>query len=107
TFDHEAELAGRSPLSYQSTASLSGGSENTRYYTSGIVEHDGGIIQNTFLDKQGLNVNLNQNLGQRFEIGLGSSISHTGDGRGLTNNDNTTTSFYTALPASPSFVNLQ
>jgi TonB-linked SusC/RagA family outer membrane protein len=106
-FNHEAQLAGRSPLSYQSTASLSGGSENTRYYSSGIVEHDGGIIQNTYFDKQALNVNLNQVLGQRFELGFGSAFSHSGDGRGLTNNDNTTTSFYTALPSTPSFVNLQ
>jgi len=107
TFNHESELAGRTPLNYQSTASLSGGSENTRYYSSGIVEHDGGIIANTFFDKQAVNVNLNQVLGQRFEIGFGSAFSHTGDGRGLTNNDNTTTSFYTALPSTPSFVNLQ
>ncbi len=107
TYNHETELAGHSPLSYQSTASLSGGTENTRYYSSGIVEHDGGIIQNTFFDKQALNVNLSQVLSKTFEVNFGSTYSHTADGRGLTNNDNTTTSFYTALPATPNFVNLQ
>jgi len=107
TYDHESQLAGRSPLSYQTTASLTGGSDATRYYGSGIVEHDGGIIQNTFFDKKGITLNLNETLSPRVELGFGSSYSNTGDGRGLTNNDNTTTSFYTALPATPSFVNLQ
>ncbi len=107
TYDHESELAGHSPLSYQSTASLSGGTENTRYFTSGIVEHDGGIIPNTFFEKQALNVNVSQVLSKTFELNFGSTYSHAADGRGLTNNDNTTTSFYTALPATPSFVNLQ
>jgi TonB-linked SusC/RagA family outer membrane protein len=106
-YDHEAELAGHHPLSYQSTASLSGGTENTRYFTSGIVEHDGGIIQNTFFNKQALNVNVSQVLSKTFELNFGSTYSHTADGRGLTNNDNTTTSFYTALPSTPDFVNLQ
>jgi TonB-dependent starch-binding outer membrane protein SusC len=107
TYNHEDELAGHKPLSYQSTASVGGGTDATQYYASGIIEHDGGIIANTFFDKQALNLNLHQTIGPKIDIGLGSSFSHTGDGRGLTNNDNTTTSFYTALPATPSFANLQ
>ena len=80
----------------------------TQYYASGVVEHDGGIIHNTFFDKQALNLNLHQTLGRsKLDFGLNSTFSHTDDARGLTNNDNTTTSFYTALPATPSFVNLQ
>lgn len=107
TYNHEDELAGHHPLSYQTTASVGGGTESTQYYASGIVEHDGGIIDNTYFDKQALNLNLRQTLGPKVEFNLGSTFSHTGDGRGLTNNDNTTTSFYTALPSTPSFVNLQ
>ena len=107
SYNHEDELAGHKPLSYQSTGSVSGGTDATQYYTSGLIEHDGGIIDNTYFDKQALNVHLHQTIGPKIEIGLGSTFSHTGDARGLTNNDNTTTSFYTALPATPSFVNLQ
>ena len=107
TYNHEDELAGHKPLSYQTTASLGGGSDATQYYASGVIEHDGGIIDNTFFDKQALNLNLHQTLGPKLDFGLNSTFSHTADARGLTNNDNTTTSFYTALPATPSFVNLQ
>lgn len=107
TYNHEDELAGRKPLSYQSTASLSGGTDATQYYVGGVIEHDGGIIDNTYFDKQALNLKLHQTLGPKIEFAIGSTFSHTDDARGLTNNDNTTTSFYTALPATPSFVNLQ
>ena len=107
TYNHEDELAGHKPLSYQSTASLGGGTDATQYYASGVIEHDGGIIDNTFFDKQALNLNLHQTLGPKLDFGLNSTFSHTADARGLTNNDNTTTSFYTALPATPGFVNLQ
>ncbi|HWW84921.1 MAG TPA: SusC/RagA family TonB-linked outer membrane protein [Vicinamibacterales bacterium] len=107
TYDHEQELAGHQPLSWQTTASVSGGNDNTQYYTSGILEHDGGIIQNTYFDKQSVILNLDQAVGSRINLGLGTTFSHTADGRGITNNDNTSTSFYATLPGVPNFVNLQ
>jgi TonB-linked SusC/RagA family outer membrane protein len=106
TYNHDQELAGHKPLSYQTTASVSGGTDVTQYYASGIVEHDGGIIQNTFFDKQSVSVNLDQQIGPKISVGLGTTFGHTADGRGLTNNDNTSTSFYATLPGVPNFVNL-
>jgi TonB-dependent starch-binding outer membrane protein SusC len=107
TYDHEQELAGHKPLSWQTTASVGGGNDNTQYYTSGILEHDGGIIQNTYFDKQSVSLNLDQAVGSRVNLGLGTTFTHSADGRGLTNNDNTSTSFYATLPGVPNFVNLQ
>jgi TonB-linked SusC/RagA family outer membrane protein len=107
TYDHEAELAGHKPLSWQTTMNLSGGNDATTYYTSGILEHDGGIIDNTYFDKQSVALNLNQQVGTRMDLGLQTTFAHTADGRGLTNNDNTSTSFYATLPGVPNFVNLQ
>src|SRR5579862_7059864 len=107
TYDHEQELAGHKPLSWQTTANISGGNDATQYYSSGILEHDGGIIQNTYFDKQIVNLNLNQQVGSRADLGFGTTFGHTADGRGLTNNDNTSTSFYATLPGVPNFVNLQ
>ncbi len=53
-FDHEEELAGRKPLSYETGLTVSGGSEATRYYVGGLVENDGGIITNTGFKRQSL-----------------------------------------------------
>src|SRR5581483_9065437 len=41
TYDHEQEIAGNKPLSWQTQASISGGNDATTYYSSGILEHDG------------------------------------------------------------------
>src|SRR5881397_1794443 len=46
-FDHEQELADRKDLNYESSVDVGGGSENTRYYVSGLTSKTAGIIQNT------------------------------------------------------------
>jgi TonB-linked SusC/RagA family outer membrane protein len=105
-FDHEEELAGRSPLSYETLASVSGGDDNTRYFASGIVKHDGGIIEKTGFSREGIRLNLSQRLGSRLNLNVNSNILHTNANRGLTNNDNALTSYYMALAFTPSFVDL-
>jgi TonB-linked SusC/RagA family outer membrane protein len=105
-FDHEQELAGNKPLSYETSANVSGGDDNTRYFASGQVKRDGGIIQNTGFDRQGVRINLDQKLGSRIKFTLNTNVLHTKAQRGLTNNDNTTTSYYVVFAFTPSFVDL-
>src|SRR5205823_7099038 len=105
-FDLEEELAGRKPLSYETIGSISGGSDNTQYFASGTVKDDGGIIENTGFQRQALRLNLDQRLGSRVRTSLNTSYTHTLARRGLTNNDNTGTSFYVVLSSTPSFVDL-
>src|SRR5205085_2791781 len=66
-FDLERELAGIKPLSFESGASVSGGTENTQYFASGTVKDDGGIIQNTGFKRQALRLNLDQRLGSSVQ----------------------------------------
>lgn len=106
-FDHEELLAGRTPLSYETAASVSGGTEDTRYYASGLVKHDGGIIDNTFYNKESIKLNIDQTLGDKVSFSLNTNAVHTLAGRGLTNNDNRSISYYMTLPSTPSFVDLR
>ena len=76
-FDHEEELAGRSPLSYETLASVSGGDDNTKYFASGIVKHDGGIIENTGFSREGVRLNLSQRLGSRVNLSVNTNLLHT------------------------------
>jgi TonB-linked SusC/RagA family outer membrane protein len=105
-FDHEQQLAGNKPLSYETSGSVSGGDDNTSYYASGQVKRDAGIIQNTGFDRQSVRINLDQKLGSRIKFSLNTNVLHTKASRGLTNNDNTTTSFYVVLAFTPSFADL-
>ena len=47
---------------------MSGGTENTKYYVSGLVKDDGGIAINTGYKKQSLRSNLDQELGSGFQL---------------------------------------
>jgi TonB-linked SusC/RagA family outer membrane protein len=105
-YDHEEQLAGNRPLSFETLLDFSGGSERTRYYLAGAWKDDAGIIDNTGFERQSLRANLQQQFGSRVTLDAGSNIIRTLAGRGLTNNDNTTVSFYMTLPFTPSFVNL-
>jgi len=107
SYDLEEQLAGRNDLSFETSASLSGGSEATRYFVSGVLKNDEGIIANTGFDRYGLRVNLDQRFGDRLNVALGSNLTHTKSRRGLTNNDNAGVSFFMVYPFTPNFVDLQ
>lgn len=106
TYDNEAKLAGRSALSYETSMSVSGGNEDTKYYVSGMVKDDEGIIENTGYDKQSLRVNLDQQFGSRFTAKLSTNLVHSLARRGLSNNDNTGISYWMVFPRTPNFVDL-
>ena len=106
SFNFEDELYGRNALSYETNASVSGGTENTKYYVSGLVMNDEGIAINTGYRKQSLRSNLDQVLGSNFQLQVNLDGTHSLSERGLSNNDNSGTSPFVALSATPSFQNL-
>jgi TonB-linked SusC/RagA family outer membrane protein len=105
-YDLEQQLAGRNELSFETMASVSGGSENTRYFLSGLWKDDQGIIDNTGFARHGLRLNLDQRFSDRWSVSIGSSITHTLARRGLFNNDNAGVSWFMVYPFTPNFVNL-
>ena len=46
-YDHEKEVFGETPLSYETQADVSGGTSDTKYFLSGAWKYDGGIMKNT------------------------------------------------------------
>ncbi len=106
TFDYEKVLYGENDLSYETSADVSGGTGDTRYYLSGLLKDDAGIMEGTGYQKQSLRLNLDQGVGSRFDVSLASNLIHSRASRALSNNDNTGTSFYTVLAFTPSFVDL-
>ena len=107
TFDQERLLAHRKPVALETSASVSGGTAATRYYMSGLVQDEPGIIDNTGFQKQSVRLNVEQRLGERVEVSLTSNVLHTVADRGLTNNDNAAVSYYMVLSGTPSFVDLR
>jgi len=106
-FNHEQELAGQKDLNYESSVDVGGGSENTRYFFSGLTSKDAGIIPNTGYWKQSVRANIDQRLSSRLDVSLNTNFVHTLARRGLTNNDNALVSYYMSLPFTPSFIDIR
>lgn len=106
-FDHERELAGNKPLGRESIISVSGGTEATRYYASGTIKRDGGIIDNTFYSKRSFALNLDQDFGGKVSMRLSSNVLQTENGRGISNNDNAGVTMFGAVARAPTFIDLR
>ncbi len=67
---------------------MSGGTEGTQYFISGLVKDDGGIATNTGYKKQAVRANIDQDLGSGIQLAVNTNVIHSKSKRGLSNNDN-------------------
>lgn len=107
TYDNESALTSQRNLSYETLASVSGTSGDTRYFASATVKDDQGIIPKTGYQKQSFRLNLGQKFGDAFEVSATTNLVHSTSNRGITNNDNANISYYVVLPGTPNFVDLR
>src|SRR6266480_1188957 len=104
TYDHLREVAGEKPISYETQLDVSGGSGDTRYFLSGNVKGDGGIIANTGAQRQTLRANIDQSFSDRFSVAFSSAFNRTSTQRGFTNSDNSGASITYAIAYIPGYV---
>jgi len=107
TYDHLQEIAGEKPLSYETQLDVGGGTDNSRYFVSGNVKGDGGIIANTGAQRQTLRVNLDETFTSKLSLQMSTAFSHTTTQRGFTNNDNNGASVTYAIAYIPGFVPIE
>ncbi len=103
-FDHFQTVTGREQLSYETQGSVAGGTTTTKYFASGNVKQDNGIIDNTSAGRQTLRVNLDQTLSKRFDANLSAGFNRTVNQRGFANNSFNALSTIYDLIYIPSFV---
>jgi TonB-linked SusC/RagA family outer membrane protein len=108
TYDHDSDLAGRHDLATESILSVSGGGEGgLRYFLSGLVKNDPGIIQNTGYQKQSVRLNIGRDVADYGRVNVSAYLIHSVASRGISNNDNDNTSFYIVLPFIPNFYDIR
>jgi len=105
--DFEQQVFGDKSLSYETDLTISGGSEKTQFFVSGLNQHDNGIMYGTGYDKQGLRVNLTQLVGSKLQVRANVNFIHTLTKRGLSGNDNVGISPYFVFSVTPSFYSFQ
>ncbi len=106
-YNHYDQVFGENPLSYETVADVSGGSETTRYFVSGTWKRDGGIEGNTGFGRQAIRLNLDQIVSPRVDVKVSTSFNRSNHQRGWTNNSNNFASAGYALAYIPSYVDLR
>lgn len=105
--DYENLAYGNNPINYDLALSVSGGSENTKYFVSVSGRDEEGIVRNTFARKNGLRVNLDQKLSDKVSLLVGSELIRSQSDRGLFGNDNAGNSIAYTLTKVPAFLDLR
>ena len=104
---YEDLLYSNRPINQETSLGVRGGTDNTRYFVSGIARDEEGVVHNTFARKYGLRMNLDQKLTDRVDLQFGSELLRTGSDRGLFGNDNAGNSIAYTATKIPSFLDLR
>jgi TonB-linked SusC/RagA family outer membrane protein len=102
--DFEDELYGGLAPAWETSGSVSGGSDNSKYFGSLLLKHDDGIMPRTFAEKQGLRLSLDQNISSTVTLTIGGDVLHNANDRGLSNNENNGSPPQAAYSSMPSFI---
>lgn len=105
-FDYENELYGNTGTMSNSRISVSGGNENTKYYTGFTYKSDEGIVKNTGYRKSSFRLNLDQKVTSFIDASFNANYVSSRADRGFFNNDNTSTTLGVSFVSTPSWVNL-
>ncbi|MEO7043501.1 MAG: SusC/RagA family TonB-linked outer membrane protein [Gemmatimonadaceae bacterium] len=103
--DPQKQLYGNKGLSYETAASLRGGTGdgNTTYFASAGVKHDAGITSTDGYDKQDLRVNLTQQFSPKINLRANTEVLHTLTKRGISGNDNNAINPLDIISGTPTF----
>jgi hypothetical protein len=96
-------LFGQEGLLSTTNLSLNGGNEETKFFISGLLKADEGIVERTGYDKRAIRVNVDHDLSEAASVRVGANYINAETRRGLTGNDNSGTTFGVALTATPNF----
>ncbi len=86
--DYEDLLYGNTGFLRETVASVSGGTEETRFYVSALALSEGGIVNNTGFDKVSGRINVEHRFGRRLSVQASTNIVRSESDRSITGNEN-------------------
>ncbi|NVO29911.1 SusC/RagA family TonB-linked outer membrane protein [Hymenobacter lapidiphilus] len=105
--DYEKEIFGNTGFIRNTSLSVSGGSEKTKFYVSGTTTDEEGIVKRTGFSRHSIRANVDQKLGDKIDLSLSSGYNRSQNRRGFTGNDNVGVSLGYTLAYLPSYAQLQ
>lgn len=102
-FDYEKEIFDRNALQRKTRVSVSGGSENTRFFVSANTGVEDGLAAFTGSKNNSIRANVDQKVGRFVDIGLATNYINSFNSRGFTGNSNNGIGVTYALAYIPSY----
>lgn len=105
--DYEDELYGESGALRETVVSASGGTNRTKFYASGTIKDEGGIVSGTGYKKYSALLNIDHRFNEKASLSISTNLVRSESDRGITGNDNTNTTFGFSLAFTPSFLDIR
>ena len=105
-YDYEKEVFGNTAFLRNTNASISGGTERTKFYVSGSTTNEEGIVKNTGYNRNSIRANVDQKVGKLLDVGLSSGYFNSTNRRGFSGNDNNGISLAYNITQIPSYAEL-
>jgi TonB-linked SusC/RagA family outer membrane protein len=106
-YDYFKLLYGRTDPSWETSASMSGGVETTKYYVSMDDREEAGIATNTGARRQSARASVDQSMGSKISVNVATNIMRSFSQRGISNNDNTNSSPLYGFAYTPNILDLR
>jgi TonB-dependent SusC/RagA subfamily outer membrane receptor len=106
-YDNFKLLYGRTDPSWETSASMSGGVETTKYYVSFDDREEAGIATNTGARRQSVRASVDQSMGSKLSVNVATNIMRSFSQRGISNNDNTNSSPLYGFAYTPNVLDLR
>jgi TonB-linked SusC/RagA family outer membrane protein len=102
-YDYEEEVFGNTGVLTNTTLSLAGGGDNTKFYVSGSTNNESGIVDRTGFQRNSVRANVDQRIGKLVDLSLNTNYINSQNQRGFTGNDNNGISYTYNLAYTPSY----
>ena len=86
--DYEDLLYGENGLISETSANVSGGTQNTRFFISGLALNEESIVKNTGYEKYSGKINIEHRFTDRLTINANTTFTRTESDRSITGNEN-------------------
>jgi TonB-linked SusC/RagA family outer membrane protein len=107
TWDYEDIIFGSNRPITNTNLNISGGNERTRFYASGSIQREDGLMEKTYFRRSSFRLNLDQKITKWLDLKLSSGYTFNKTSRGFTGNDNNGVSILYSLAYIPNFLDLQ
>ena len=104
--DYEDEIYGEKAFLSNTNLSVSGGNEKTKFFVSGALKDEDGIISNTGYKKRSIRANIDHKISEVFDFSINTNFINSEADRAVTNNDNAGVSLGVALTSTRPWDNL-